>query len=567
MRLSLLSTLLVLLALPAAAELVESTPAGGLWSDGATWVGGVVPEAADDVLIAGPVTVDGSPECAALTVASAGTLGGGAVPPNTLRTSGDVLNSGAITDGSGWFTLEVGGDLDNRGAWSNHSTLLAEADDRQFAMNELSTFATSLGLAADAGGEVLVTTPTRVDGNIDLPGLTIRLGASCPFPLEGGRFSADLVASGNALIFESHSYLQSAALDGVVLVGEASVSSNVTFTGLLTVMDVLQNARSAGNGHALIAGGLVNRGEIRNDQYGFTTAPYGDLHNEGTISNSYVAFEGGDVTHFVSMTPDASINTILLMPEFIPSTLVATTPLQFYGGSIGLGAGTVILEPGCDLTFVSHGGLGSSFGEGAVYANGNSISLDTYGGIGGVVIDAAVLQGHVALGGPTIFMGGVTVAGTLVNRGDGTLEAEVEGLLLNEGVILGNGGYFELHVLGDAENRGIWSNDRVVVAGEQDQAIGTGAGIDVPEFVLAAGFTAAGYQWYRDGVPLPGETAAELMLNGVGAAEYGVYQCTGAGGEISRSIVIAELNPHDDHLFADGFESGDTSAWSAVVGS
>ena len=80
-------------------------------------------------------------------------------------------------------------------------------------------------------------------------------------------------------------------------------------------------------------------------------------------------------------------------------------------------------------------------------------------------------------------------------------------------------------------------------------------GVDVPESVLTAGFAAAGYQWYRDGAPLPGETDSELTLSGVGAADYGHYQCTGEGGELSRSIVVAESILHGDPLFGDGLNT------------
>jgi hypothetical protein len=47
---------------------IISKAAGGLWSDVATWVGGVVPNATDDVTIAGLVDLDTSPIVNNLTV-------------------------------------------------------------------------------------------------------------------------------------------------------------------------------------------------------------------------------------------------------------------------------------------------------------------------------------------------------------------------------------------------------------------------------------------------------------------------------------------------------------------
>ena len=310
-----------------------------------------------------------------------------------------------------------------------------------------------------------------------------------------------------------------------------------------------------GGGHVVIHGDLANYGEMSNREgaYGFTSVLHGNLHNEGTLEHSYIDLRGEE-PHMLSGTPAGRIELPLLMPEFTPSSLVITTPLLFVNGSIGMGMGTVTLEPGAHLTFEWHGGLGGSFGEGVTYVNGNSITMDQYGAIGGGRIDDAVLSGLVALGAATTFTNGVVVSGTLYNRAHNTIAAEVEGLLRNEGTIQSEGGHFELTIRNDAANMGTWTNHRVVVAGEVNQTIGAGAGIDVPEFVLDSNLDYGPFQWTRDGAVLPGETASTLTLNTVGAADYGVYRCEAAGGLLSRTITIGEF-----------LDATDVAPWSGTM--
>ena len=91
-------TALVTIALLAAgstqAATVVSTPAGGSWSDSATWVGGVVPGVLDDVVVAGPVTVPGTQACATLDVLAAGSLSGES-GASRLDVADDVTNAGS----------------------------------------------------------------------------------------------------------------------------------------------------------------------------------------------------------------------------------------------------------------------------------------------------------------------------------------------------------------------------------------------------------------------------------------------------------------------------------------
>ncbi len=552
-RVLLSAALLLILALPATAELITSTPTGGLWTEPGTWEGGNVPHADDDVLLLGPVQVSTAATCENLSIFADGTLSAANPGATLMRANGDVFNEGLVEDGSWWLTVEAGGDILNAGLWLPKETVFVGVVDRYLTVGETAQFDSDITMGDGASGDLLSNGPLRVNGIVDLTGSRLLLQGHAPFTMTSGIFSGELIAAGNSMNFEDSSFLQQATLDGVVLVGMTTIGWGVEFTGGLTVVDGMQNG--SGGSHTYIGGGLVNHGLLRNSGgYGFTIELGGDLENNGTIQNSYISLDGIGEQH-MRAGPEGLFDAPVFMPEFNEEgTIIADTPLRFSNG-IGLGIGSMQLEPGSDLIFTGHGGIGGSFGGGVLYASGNSIELDEYGAIGGCTIDQVVLRGHAVIGGDTFFTGGLTVMDILSNREWNNVVAYVEdGLLLNEGAIFDSGTPFHMVVRGDAENRGSWANARVEVAGESDQVIGAGAGIDVPEFVLVANITAASYQWMRDGEALPGETGSELVLNGVHAADYGLYRCEGNGGVVSRDIVLAEfIDPTDTTPLAGGF--------------
>jgi len=532
---------ILLLTSPAGAETITSTATGGSWSQGSTWVGGAVPNADDDVIIAGPVIVDISSDCHHLTVLPAGELYNAIAPTLTLSAGGNVLNQGSIRDNVYTFTIAIGGDLSNEAEWILDKTLLTGTSDRQFSMTPASDFASTILFAPGAGGDVNVTTPISITGTVDVEGGRMLLGPDCPFTIAQGFIAGELLASGNTIFFEPPTaLLWDCTVDNAVVDGHAQTTSNdVHFTGGLTVKGTLQNYQSFGSSFTTIEGTLLNEGEIRNSAtYGFTIALTGDLINNGEIRNSQIGFRDGGTYH-LSMGEGAVMEAQLYLPEIIEETLFVDTPFTT-SGIVGLGIGTMVLEPGSDLTLSGHSILtGAVWDPGTLIANGNEVHMSgSYCSTWGLEIESADVGGYFTIGGDARFTDGVRVVGTLVNRAYNNVDIEIEGLLLNVGSVTENGGSFTVVLLGDAENQGIWDNSTVRVDGEADQLIGTGAGIDVPEFVLDSNIQAAGYQWTRDGIPLPGETDSELTLGGVGASDYGVYRCEGDGGGLSRAITI-----------------------------
>ncbi|MFC6225967.1 beta strand repeat-containing protein [Hymenobacter artigasi] len=94
---------------------ISSTAAGGNWSAPATWVGGVVPTAADDVtIVAGAtVTLDVAAAAASLNIAATGSLLTSATTVYQLQVAGDVTNNGVLDLSN---SATIGSDLRFTGA-------------------------------------------------------------------------------------------------------------------------------------------------------------------------------------------------------------------------------------------------------------------------------------------------------------------------------------------------------------------------------------------------------------------------------------------------------------------
>ncbi|MEZ5196893.1 MAG: hypothetical protein R2764_10945 [Bacteroidales bacterium] len=114
-----LGLLLMVMGLSLNAQ-IHSTSNGGNWETTA-WIGGIIPSAADDVVINGVVDCNGGPSCNNILITSAGTIRNDYYS-GSLTVNGNITNNGSIQNWSSGLALYIKGDIINNGNWAAYYT-------------------------------------------------------------------------------------------------------------------------------------------------------------------------------------------------------------------------------------------------------------------------------------------------------------------------------------------------------------------------------------------------------------------------------------------------------------
>ena len=265
---------------------ITSTETGGNWNAPLTWSQNQVPQASDNVVINGVVSVTSSATCASLTVSSGATLqNGGSLGWVALSVSGKISNDGTIRNNPSGneLWLELFGDLHNNGTWKPAQTYIVSQQNQTISQTKGKVFT---GVIRKCGYEASTDTFSLIaasdiminaksfDGNgykdgtyfwgkFDMRGynLTLRGGTS---------FSKTIVTNVDTFSCLDSSAVSSITVEkAVTLGGRFTVTdSKVTFNGDVTVRDTVQNGGSLGWVTLKVIGRMVNNGTVRNNPGG-----------------------------------------------------------------------------------------------------------------------------------------------------------------------------------------------------------------------------------------------------------------------------------------------------------
>jgi len=455
---SIIWPLLLVMATYSQSQTISSTAAGGDWNVAATWTGGSIPGAANDVVIAGPVRVTGGSQCRNITVNSGASITN-AYYEHTLIVNGSITNNGRVFNTYSAFTVHVAGNVINNGVWEHSKTRLIGANNHQISMGAGRKF--NSDFESDANTRVVASSSLHFLRPFKLANGTFDANQSLIVFEGSGNIQDGSVINANELKLISGAALSTVNYTGDIrLLGFVRIGGNVIMNGAVTVMDTLTNAYYEYT--LTVNGNFVNMGRITNSYSSLTLNITGNVTNHGVWVHSRTNLTGA-----ISMTISQGANKLFESDIFKTgsnTTIVATSPLTFKrpfdlgGATFNANAHTIHLD-----------------GNGNI-RNGRVINTADLRVTGGAALSNITYEGNIILrryvrvGGGVQMVGSVTVADTLVNAYY-EYNLDVDGSFTNNGLIQNTYSAFNLTISGNVHNNGQWLHYKTFLDGGGTRSI------------------------------------------------------------------------------------------------
>jgi hypothetical protein len=401
--------------------------------------------------------------------------------------NGHLENRGVVrrTNQNLYFRLK--GNLINDGPWSSSSLEFTGNGSQQIENTPGSYFAVGSFQALLQASPVVVVAGLELrNASMDFNGGTLIMSAGLP-----ARLVLDNCQSQNILIqgqgagveLKNGAFLFSnAILENTVLHGLVQLRGDVTFRGNTILQDTLIN-RWNYNANLVTQGHFVNDGVVMANNLMFYFRAQGSVHNNGIWKNNWLEFNGSGYQE-ISQTDGCYFEVQTVNVPLHASPVVASTGLSFKNASMNFLQGRLVMPAGARLSVTGNSLLSNVFVEG----NGGELFQDGFALITGSVIENMTLTGKVRLYGNNTFKGHMVVEDTLTGRWNYSASLLVEDSLHNRGVIEAENLTFQISIMGDVRNDGIWRNHQLNLTGPGGQRLfqGESGSFQVPVIVAAA---------------------------------------------------------------------------------
>jgi len=375
---------------------------------------------------------------------------------------------------------------------------------------------------------------------------------SYPYDLK----NATIIANGGSLFMNNNTYLYQTTLNGATLRGEVQINNGVIFQGTTTIEDTLQNYYY--NGYtANIQGDLINNGLIRDFNNPMTLKIAGNITNNGTWVNSTTTLCGDNPQHLSFGSP---FSGHYFYDSDSSTAIIADTDLHFHNCYMDLDSAEFDLQ-GHQLSFTGdYANYAYDLKNATIAANGGSLYMNNNTYLYQTTLDGIILRGEVQINNGVIFQGNTTVDDTLQNYYYNGYTANIQGDLINNGLIRDFNNPMTLKIAGNITNNGTWVNHRTELNGEVKQHVIINDNHTMTgELDLNPILSGDAYQWLLDDIEITDAISQMLMFNSVGESEFGNYMCqitsSGKGTDFSRIIRISNGSPEftalPDTVFAE----------------
>ncbi|MCB0807447.1 MAG: hypothetical protein KDC05_16765, partial [Bacteroidales bacterium] len=457
------------------AAIYESTPAGGYWSQPATWVGGIVPlSTTDTVYINSNVLLDMNVQIKDIIIDTNVTFQNATFTNYTLGIDGDLINYGTIQNNYYFLYINLWGGLYQHGVLSNYQLKLYNTQHDIDASQPLTVQYFNL---ANGAKDINVVSDT-----LHFIGTQVSvLGADFYFndgllTLDGGyMINGDIIANNLDINLVNGAYIGGTNItaDYVGLYGTFNTLTN-NFYGnssdvVVEVVGILQNNSSA-NYVMTINGDLINNGTIQNNYYVLTLNITGDITNNGTWTNQTTNLSGAENQTIAFTQP---FYGTYLNNANINGYFIASTDLEFVGTSVDLNGDTLYFSNSPASLTLSGGYLReyNIIGPGSPNEITIDLSSNAYLHDGTFTHDGIFLVNTFQFSGSLTCNGNLTVQGSMQNTSSSNYTATINGDVTNNGSISNNFYILTLNITGDIVNNGTWENQYTNLSGAEDQSM------------------------------------------------------------------------------------------------
>ena len=519
---------------------IVSAPGGGVWSTPSTWVGGIVPGAADNVVISSTVYANGN-VCNNLQVNAGAVLQNYNAYTYNLTVNGDLINYGTISNNSSYsLNLYVRKNITNTGTISNYLVGITGAQN-QFISSTQAIGVNIFQRSAAAGRLIATSNLSFTNTSIEFGNDTIEFSGSSQFIMSGG-------------------YLQSCIIYKAALPALKVTAGNGTYGNSAT----FSSPQTEFYGTLLLYGvnyfrnNFINYGTLQNHpSYTYTSYVQGNITNFGTIQNassySLVMEITGNMTnngiwsnYETRLTGNGNQN--LAMSQVYsgavfrrytgPGRVRATASISFSGTAIDFGTDTLEFTSGNTMTInggymynttlfrTSMPALVLNNSNGAYY---NNVRIN---------VQEALLEGTLQIYGSTNNFKGVIVNnGIIRNHPSYTYLLTINGNLINNGTLSDNIYSLQVDISGDMVNNGSITNYSFSLNGSSDQSISMSQPVACAYFTFQSGggrlLATSDLSFLNTQISLSNDTLQ--FTNGSGL--------TFSGGRLSNGILFKSSSP------------------------